>query len=196
MTATRPEAKSEYSRGPTPVERPGSARAAAAIAGLAGAAALLGTELSPLLRVRTIAIHPRLVRTVQAGPHHGWALVPIAAVAAVLCVLAWRSARPPVARAAALSVVAFGLATLGVALLGDLPDVHSTGLVGSTERGLSSARTQAALGLYLETLGAVLLVVAGVGTAFLTGRRGGGGFGGLTISWSKPATNRDHPRAP
>ncbi len=128
--------------------------------GLLAAAILLVAEFAPLLRVRTVAAHPRVIRTVQTGPHHAWALVPIAVAAVLLSILAGRSGR----RAALAGVGLLGLAALGVALIADLPDVHSTGLVGSPARGLSQAQAHAALGLYLETLGAVaLLLCAGAG---------------------------------
>jgi hypothetical protein len=62
-----------------------------------------------------------------------------------------------------------GIATLLIALLGDLPDAHATGLIGSGGAGglqyLQGASSPSA-GLYLETLGAVLLLVSG-GVGFL-----------------------------
>ena len=166
MNASRPEAETEYSRGPEPSRAPSGRRRSAVIAlGLLGAAVLLAAELTPLLRVRTVAAHPRLIRTVQAGPHHCWALVPIAVAAVALSVLAWRSG----SRAALAGVGLLGLAALGVALIADLPDAHSTGLVGSPVRGLAEAQAHAAIGLYLETLGAVALLVSAAAGAMLSG---------------------------
>ena len=169
MNASRPEAEIEYSRGPEPSRARSRRRRSAVIGlGLLGAAVLLVAELTPLLGVRTVAAHPRLIRTVQAGPHHSWALVPIAVAAVALSLLAWRSG----SRAAFAGVGLLGLAALGVALIADLPDAHSTGLVGSPARGLAQAQAHAAIGLYLETLGAVLLLVSAAAGAMLSGLLG------------------------
>ena len=67
-------------------------------------------------------------------------------------------------RAALLGLVVLGIATLVIALVGDLPDAHSSGLIGSSVRGYVQATSTPSIGLYMETLGAVvLLVVGGVG---------------------------------
>jgi hypothetical protein len=184
MNASQPEAGTEYSTavgGPGPPDRratrareapPGRARTLVTGLALAGAALLLAAELSPLLHLRTVARHERLVRTVATGPHHGWALVPIALLAALLALGARRAG----GRAPHLLVAALGLAALGIALLADLPAVHDTGLVGSPATGLHDAAAHAAAGLYLETLGAIALLVAGVAGALLApaprGKRG------------------------
>ena len=131
--------------------------------GLAGAAVLVAAELSPLLHVRTIAAHPRLVRTVQTGPHHAWALLPIAALALALSGYGWRSG----GRLAFGALAVLGAAALVVTLAADLPDAHATGLVGTPATGLHNAQAHAAAGLYLETLGGVLLLLAAAAGALL-----------------------------
>jgi hypothetical protein len=171
MNASRPEADTEYSSphrasGGLSDARKRYRRPALALA-LAGAVALLAAEFTPLLRVRTIARHPVLVRTVQTGPHHGWALVPIALLAAALSLHGARSSTRLVAPALAL----LGLAALGVTVLVDVPDAHATGLVGSTATGLHAAQAHAAFGLYLETVGAALLLLAAAADALLRPRR-------------------------
>jgi hypothetical protein len=124
---------------------------------LAGAVALLVAEPLALIRVQT-AGH-RVTLTISAGSHHSYALVPIAVLALVLV---WALGRPSATRAAALALILLGLAVLGIALLGDLPDIHQTGIIGRAVTGLHHARTIAGAGLYVETLGAVLLMAAGV----------------------------------
>jgi hypothetical protein len=164
MNASRPEADAEYSRAhrasgqaEVPLARPRTRDRATVLAlGLAGAALLVAAELSPLLRVRTIAAHPHLVRTVQTGPHHAWALLPIAVLALALSAYFWRSGR----RLALVAIAVLGAVALVVALAADLPDAHATGLVGSPATGLHNAQAHAAAGLYLETLGAVVLGLA------------------------------------
>jgi hypothetical protein len=125
---------------------------------LAGAVALLVAEPLALIRVQTAADHG-VVLTISAGSHHSYALVPIAVLAILL---GWALARPSAGRAAAAALIGLGLAVLGIALLGDLPEIHRSGLVGSAATGVHTARTVAGAGLYIETLGAVLLLVAGV----------------------------------
>jgi hypothetical protein len=161
MNASRPEAKAKDS---TSARRAGLLhRLPSPVVGLAfaGALALLIAQFTPLLRIITVARHPTLVRTVQTGPHHGWALIPVAGLAIVVAALAGRSD----GRAAPAALGLLGLASLGVALLVDLPGVHATGIVGSPASGLQTAQAHAGVGLYLETLGAALLLLAaGIGT--------------------------------
>jgi hypothetical protein len=52
-----------------------------------------------------------------------------------------------------------GLLTIAIALLGDLPDAHSRGLVGTRTTGLSTATSSPAIGLFLETGGGVVLLL-------------------------------------
>lgn len=178
MNATGPGAEAEYSRGPRGSDgdrdstRRGSRRGRRAGLGLGllGAAALLTAEFTPLLRVRTIAAHPRLVRTVQTGPHHAWALIPIALAAAALAVATWRGGGRPAPGAIAL----LGLAALGVALIADLPDARATGVVGNPSVGLTDAQAHAAVGLYLETLGAVALLLCAAAGLLLEPRLSAG----------------------
>jgi hypothetical protein len=170
MNESQPEAEAEYSRAGVASEgfggRPGgdsgaSGRGslyAARMLAVAGAIALLAAEPLALIRVQTAARH-RVVLTVSAGSHHSYALVPIAVLATLL---AWALPRPAAVRPAAVAIVLLGLAALGIALLADLPDIHRTGVVGRAATGLHDAHTIAGAGLYVETLGAILLLAAGV----------------------------------
>jgi hypothetical protein len=186
MNASQPEAEIEYSTSPQGSKRPsgrsgepsrrakrpatGAAPRASLIPrvlALAGAVLLAAAEFSPLLHVRTIAAHPRLVHTVEGGSHHGWALLVIAVLAALLSLIAGR----PGGRPAAVMVALLGVGALAVALGVDLPDAHATGLVVAGAAAPVQAQAHAAVGLYLETLGAIALLLAGVLAAVLD--RGG-----------------------
>jgi hypothetical protein len=133
------------------------------------AAALAIAEFAPLYRVRT-DVGDQVQRSVSAGSHHAYALLPISVLAVLLAGLLGRSGWPVPA-----ALIVLGLAVLGIVLLGDLPDVHLAGVVGSPATGLHDglhdAHTVAAPALYLETLGAVALLAAGAAGVFL-GLRG------------------------
>jgi hypothetical protein len=135
---------------------------------LIGAGALVAAEFTPLYQVRTDVGHD-IVRSVSGGSHHSYALLPVAVLAVLLTGTMVRSGSP-----AAAALVLLGLAALGIALLGDLPDVHRAGLVGMTcgtlraehclgtpATGLRDAHTVAGAALYLEALGATALLAAG-----------------------------------
>jgi hypothetical protein len=68
------------------------------------------------------------------------------------------------ARPAMLAVAVAGIAVLLIALVGDLPDVHKTGVIGQL---YDNARANPKLGYYLETLGGALLLMAGGGLLLL-----------------------------
>ncbi len=166
MNASRPEADTEYSRGSrafrrgrTPSDRPQIRPAPALgpallLTALAGSMLLIIAELSPLLRVHSAAYHAGVVQTISAGSHHSYALLPVAVLAVAMAAVARASGN----RLALVSVGVLGLVALGIGLLGDLPDAHASGLIhqGGT---YAAATSSVALGFYLETLGAVLLVV-------------------------------------
>ncbi|MFZ0040852.1 MAG: hypothetical protein WAK93_06075 [Solirubrobacteraceae bacterium] len=176
MNASRPEADTEYSRGPgvskgvfgrhrrAPEDRWQRRfelhRNAVLATGLLGAVLLVLAEFTPLLHVHTTAHID--VRTVYTGAHNSYALIPVAIVAAILAFSTWSSG----SRLALLAIGALGLLTLGIALLGDLPDAHTSGLV-RTASGLEGASSSVGLGLYLETLGAVVLIITAAGGMLL-----------------------------
>jgi len=191
-----PEANDEYSRGSRPSERPatphrtgtsgGSGGSAwlppgwvlgAVLAGaLLGALLLLVAEFTALYQVHTAASSTP-VRTVLTGSNDSYALIPLALLSAVLGLGVFRSGSRP----ALLAIGIVGLVTLLIALLGDLPDSQATGLVGSPSTHFISATSTPSVGLYLETLGAVVLIATCVLGFMLLGRpqpippgRGGG----------------------
>lgn len=169
MSASRPEAESEYSRGHRRSgavpgtsselsERPsGAAAALARIGGVVGAGLLVAAELTTVYSIHSSPGN-RLVVAVAAGPHHDWALLPLAALAAALSVARRRG--PARGSAPALAVGALALVALGIAVIVDLPDARSSGLIGHAGGRYVAAAASAGPGLYLETLGAVVLLVA------------------------------------
>ena len=184
MNVTPPEAGTEYStgsggsravlrgrlqgnrgrRGRSFEQASGSLRAAILAGSLLGALLLVVAEFTTLFTVH-VETTSAPIKTVATGPHHSYALLLIAIVAAVLAVAVWRDSSRP-------ALLAIGL--LGVvALLGDLPDANASGLAGtSTTRYVDASSTPSA-GLYLETLGAVVLVITcGVGFIALGAPRG------------------------
>jgi hypothetical protein len=182
MNTYRPEADTEYSRGrdvpdgdseavpSRSAARPSGRWTAILGGGLLGSALLLGAEFTPLLNIHSGARAGGVIETVQAGSHHAYALVPVALLAAALSINAWMSRT----RLALASIGAMGLVALGIAVIGDLPDVHTSGLIRRPGGAYVSASTSAGIGLYLETLGAiVLLITAGAGLLLRPGGRAG-----------------------
>ena len=140
-----------------------SARGAAAALALAvaGVVLLVAAELTTVYEV-TVGGLEVVKRSATGGENHGYALLVVAAVAALMTVLALRGAQPP-----ALAVAALGLVALAIALFIDLPDTRASG--GLPESlAYEQARARAGAGLWLELLGGALLVVAG---ALLAGAR-------------------------
>jgi hypothetical protein len=198
MNATPPEAKSEYSRAlgqsrgsadarastnsRDPKHRgaagrePGAVALAAIAAGaLLGAVILVVSEFTTLFQIHTAAA-TGAISSAETGAHHTYALIPIAVLVAVLAYGVWTAGSRP----ALLAIVILGVIALLIALLGDLPDAHASGLIGSPSSHFSSASATPSAGLYMETLGAVLLLIASVCGFLLLGppprprRRAGG----------------------
>lgn len=173
MNATRPEADFEYSRGQQLSGddfdrgaglrgRPGGVYSIALlVGGLGGAILLLVAEFTPLLSVHS-SLLTAPVRTVNTGSHHGYALIPVAVLAVVFTVIAWRTR----SRAALLGLGAMGLVALLIALLGDLPDAQAKGLVNAAGH-LAIATDKPSTGFYLETLGAMVLLLTAAGGLLL-----------------------------
>lgn len=145
------------------------------ILGLALAAALLLllAELSPVASVSlegescevVYDTRPELADrcSLSGWERHGGALILLALVAAGAGLAARRGAFGT----AGAVLIAVGAVTLGVTLIGDLPVTDDTGAIGA---GFDTATASAGLGLYLELLGALLCLLAGV--LALRSRRG------------------------
>jgi hypothetical protein len=170
-----PEANSEYSRGSgasgrlllprwqpssTPAspgpEAAGSARSALAVGALLGALLVIVAQFTALYHLHS-ATSSAAIKTIGTGGNHAWAPIPLAIAAAVLAYAVYRHG----SRMALAGLLALGVATLLIALIGDLPDAHSSGLVGSSASGYVQATSTPSAGLYMETLGAIILIVAG-----------------------------------
>jgi hypothetical protein len=120
---------------------------------LAGAFLLIAADLSTLLQIKVLTV---VEKKLSGHAQHDWAVAFLGAMAIPLGVgAARRRARP-----ALVGLVLIGAAVMVIALAKDLPDTRSTGVYG--ER-YEQAAAQAGAGFYLETLGAVLLIVTGVG---------------------------------
>jgi hypothetical protein len=127
------------------------------IVALAGAALLILADLSTLVEIKVGTVTEEKL---SGHAQHDWAFALLGVVAIPLAVGAARGrARPALA-----GLVLIGAATMAMALANDLGDTRSTGVWG--ER-YDEAHAKAGTGFYLETLGAVLLIVAGVGGIIL-----------------------------
>ena len=185
MSAT-PGAKNEYSRGNEasrgrseagsgPAWRP-ERRHSRQLAERASGLILAGTLLAALLLLASefttlyqahIASRSTPIQSVTVGSHNSYALVPIAVLAAAFGVGLRRSG----SRLLLLGIGILGLVALLIALLHDLPDAHAVGLA---RHNSVSATTTPSIGLYLETLGGILLIaVSGLGLALAGSPRGG-----------------------
>ena len=170
-----PEANSEYSRasgasgrlllprwqGSEAPSSPGSnaagpARLAVALGALLGALLVIVAQFTALYHLHS-ATSSSAIKTVGTGGNHAWAPIPLALAAVILAYAVYRTG----SRTALAGLLALGVATLLIALIGDLPDAHSSGLVGSSANGYAQATSSPSAGLYMETLGAVILIVAG-----------------------------------
>jgi hypothetical protein len=199
--SARPEAHSEYSRGseafrrlsrrlqrgesaPFDAPRTGRAAGTGAVVWVAaiGALLVLVAQFIPLYHVHVLS-GSASIKTVGTGANHGWAPVPIALVCFALAAAVYLHGN----RTALLGLAGLGVATLLIALLGDLPDAHATGLIGSSASQYVQGVSSPSAGLYLETLGAVLLLVSG-GVGFLM-------LGSATGSIERSATGPGKPSA-
>ena len=146
-------------------EAPAHAPTAIALGALFGALLILVSQFTALYQVHSTA-GAAAIKTVGTGANHAWAGIPLALVAAALAYAVYRYGN----RAALAGLLALGVATLLIALLRDLPPTHATGVVGSAAAGYARAVSTRSAGLYMETLGAVVLMISGgVGLLLLAG---------------------------
>jgi len=169
MNPARPAAKIEYSRGQggsggdfgPPDGRPGArgsgVRIAVLAAGMLGAILLAVAEFTPLLEIRASS-SAGVIQTIGTGPHHSYALVPVALLAAALAYGIWYTGN----RFALLASAVLGVVALLIAVLGDLPDAQASGLIGSAATRFVIASSSPRMGFYLETLGAIVVLISAV----------------------------------
>ena len=105
------------------------------------------------IKVGTTSRVPGRDTHLSGWDRHGPALLIIAAFAAAMLAGALRGARP-----AMIALAVLGLVTLGIAIIGDVPDLNETGFIGEV---YEDAAAGPSAGFYLETLGGVLLLAGG-----------------------------------
>jgi hypothetical protein len=138
-------------------------RIALAIAALAGVLCLVVATFSTIIEI-TVGTTSKIAdrdTELSGWDRHSFALLLFALFALVMTAGALRGARPAMA-----AIAVAGIAVLLIALIGDLPDVHKTGVIGEL---YDNARANPKLGYYLETLGGALLLLAGGGLLLLGG---------------------------
>jgi hypothetical protein len=167
MSAAPREAKDQDSRktlaSPVGFGTARAIRIALVIAAVAGALCLIVATFSTVIEI-TVGTTSKIADRdthLSGYDRHSFALILIGAFALVMTVGAWRGARP-----AMVALVVAGVAVLLIALVGDLPDVHKTGVIGEL---YDNARANPKTGYYLETLGGALLLLAGGGLLLLGG---------------------------
>src|SRR4029078_7843367 len=138
---------------------------ALSVASVAGGVSLIIATFSTIIEI-TVGTTSKIAdrdTELSGWDRHSFALLLIAGFALVMTVGAWRGARRRMA-----AVAVSGIAALLIALIGDLPDVHKTGVIGEL---YDNAHANPKTGYYLETLGGVLLLLAGGGLLLLGGGR-------------------------
>jgi hypothetical protein len=137
----------------------GTARAiriALLVAAVAGGVCLVVATFSTIIQI-TVGTTSKIADRdthLSGWDRHSFALLLIGGFALVMTVGAWRGARPAMA-----AIAVAGIAALLIALLGDLPDVHKTGVIGQR---FAEAEAKPGVGFYLEIVGSGLVVLAGV----------------------------------
>ena len=163
MSTNPPGTKTEYSRGHLGsrgvgrdfAASPAGSAGALILAGAAlGALLLLVAEFTPLYELRT-QNGALPTRSFAGGAHHAYALVPIALLACGLAYGVWRTGSRP----ALLAIGVLGLVALLLAVLVDLPDAHARGVLSLSGGRLVNGYSTPTTGFYLETLGAMVLLV-------------------------------------
>jgi hypothetical protein len=162
VNAQAPGTTSQDSRGPR-VPRPGipgldALGLALAAAAFAGAFLLIVSDFTTLFHIKVITV----VRESRTGhSNHSFAMVLLGLAALPMAYGASRFGSRPAMTA--LAVIGVGAILVVVAV--DLPDVHRTGVIGAQ---FSDAVASPQIGFYLESLGAVLLLISGGGGLVLT----------------------------
>jgi hypothetical protein len=125
---------------------------------LIAAAVLVVAEFLTLYSVH-VAGRSAAIQTVDGASNNSYAMIPIAIAGLVLAVAAVRGG----GRWALAALGLVGLVALLIGLVGDLPSAHHTGSIHLNGKFLNGASSPS-VGMYLETLGAVILIAtAGLG---------------------------------
>jgi hypothetical protein len=155
MSAATRQPGREDSRGAPPSQEEfqlsSALRTALAVAAFVGPALLIVADLSTLIEIRVLTVSQK---TISGGSHHAYALL----VIGLFCLpMAWGAIRGG-SRPATIALAALGGVALIIVLAIDLPDIHKTGVIG---KRFTDASASPKTGFYLETLGALLLLLAG-----------------------------------
>ena len=157
----------ERTAAPPPRKAPGSSLPLwLLIGGLAGSLLLLVSQFTTLATER-VAGNAVPVDSVTVGSDHSYALLPIALVGILLAIGVWRVASRP----ALLALGVLGVLSLVIALAHDLPDARGKGYRLSAGHLVAAANSPSA-GLYVETAGALILLVTCVSGFLLLGTPG------------------------
>jgi hypothetical protein len=130
---------------------------------LLGALLLAISQFLPLFHTRIQASRTP-IDTVMVGSAHAWGLLPIALLVAWLGYGVWRTGSRPALVATAL----LGVIGLVISLVRDLPYAERSG-IKLFHAHYVLAVNRVAVGLYLETLGATVVLVAAVSGLILFG---------------------------
>lgn len=174
MDADPTGATHDYSRGSaalrgarTPAKPVGrtllAARVLLALAAVSGAFLLVLSTFTTVVEIQVLTTSDLAGQDTQisGGDLHGVTLVLVAAFALLMLAGALRGARP-----AMVALAATGLLALGLVAVLDVPELDNTGQVALSYEDVSAG---ASTGFYYETLGAVLVLLAGVGLLVLRG---------------------------
>jgi hypothetical protein len=122
---------------------------------------MIVAEFTTLYHVH-LATSSEPIKSVSSGSNHGYAIGLLGLIAGGLVLVAVRTG----SRSALLAVGVIGAVALAIALLIDLHDAQATGLAGSAATHYVNASSTPSAGMYMETLGSVLLI-ASCGLGFL-----------------------------
>jgi len=134
---------------------PRALRIGLSVAAAAGVVCLVLATFTTVIEIKvgTTSRIPGRDTELSGWDRHGPALLIIAAFAAAMLAGALRGARP-----ATIALAVLGLVALGIAVIGDVPDLNETGFIGEV---YEDAAAGPSAGFYLETLGGVLLLAGG-----------------------------------
>ena len=118
-----------------------------------GALLLITSDFTTLVQIKVITV---VKESLTGHEQHSWAMTLIGIAALPLAYGAAHGRSRP----AMVGLIVLGAVVLFIAVVKDLPDTRSEGVIGVQ---YESAHASPGAGFYLETGGAVLLLLAGVG---------------------------------
>jgi hypothetical protein len=123
-----------------------------------GALFLTVAELTTLFTISVASSHAAY-QSIGTGSHDSYALIPVALLALLLAA-AVLNRNPSTQRLALTSIAILGVLVLVLALAHDLPDAQANGIL-RIGGNLAFGKASPSAGLYLETLGAIVLIITG-----------------------------------